>query len=575
MARKSQLPAYLRTLGLRYMSLSENQDDQTLLKREINYPTCLETAVTDEAISGCFEPAEFADLKISAEKLFELLNQRKSKHGDYIFNQDKLGGGNNNADFNPYAYWPLDISSMSVLANSLMIDPLNANNIGLVGKGPELRGVRMANNERPFTGESKSITKDDLKRLVRWGIEKRARDLTPREKQKVESDPENNPLPLTGQESRLLFHRMCYALTQVYFSDNYFARPVTQKWFRTNDSVENANNEILRLLEQECHIATDKLYSPPPKDIESYTVYPPVVFERKVRVYETSGRYVYRGGKSLNLNIQASFSFDNSRSFQNNRQVGWSPINFVKDTFNTIVGTFGLSSSFTFSHQDSIRKSNGAGVASGTFLVGQESSFTVELSKYERCLVARFHPKLLSSVFRQQEKRWLKPGFNQDTDEDINGFMFCEGKVIEENLPVNERYYYFTQHFTEGDMLDTADLHNHPWLLQLRGERDFQAFTAGVGALEVNYIDDTTLQATAKSGQTDMGFMEMVSRQSSNVKHSMKILDQDEDVRWPLESLGETYFNTLPTFPGLYTFPKSEGGPDWPYKSSDPAEAIQ
>jgi hypothetical protein len=50
------------------------------------------------------------------------------------------------------------------------------------------------------------------------------------------------------------------------------------------------------------------------------------------------------------------------------------------------------------------------------------------------------------------------------------GIMVCDGteQRPEKGIKMPESYYYFTQHFTEGDMLDQADLLNHPWLLQLR-----------------------------------------------------------------------------------------------------------
>ena len=111
------------------------------------------------------------------------------------------------------------------------------------------------------------------------------------------------------------------------------------------------------------------------------------------------------------------------------------------------------------------------------------------------------------------------------------GFMVCEGATRSNNQPrrVEEMYFYFTQHFTEGDMLDQADLYNHPWLLGMRGMRDFVTFVNKIRAQELVGLD---------------GFLSGVSGGTPPRAKA-----------WALDQMSQVYKNTLPSFPGFYSVP--------------------
>jgi hypothetical protein len=104
--------------------------------------------------------------------------------------------------------------------------------------------------------------------------------------------------------------------------------------------------------------------------------------------------------------------------------------------------------------------------------------------------------------------------------------LVCEGVVREAPIPVEETYYYFTQHFTEGDMLDQADLYNHPWLLSLRGYRDFATFLNRV------------------SGEEIVNFTNFLKGEAGFVTRP---------IDWPLVQMWDSYRETLPSFPGFYS----------------------
>jgi hypothetical protein len=232
--------------------------------------------------------------------------------------------------------------------------------------------------------------------------------------------------------------------------------------------------------------------------------------------------------------------------------------------------------------------------------VSQQATFDIELGEYERCLVARFHPLLIRSFLEKAGRNGnhpqLKSAFQEvevdrngdgvinpragdvASDIDKQGIMICSGRPQRGRpLPVKEKYYYMTQHFTEGDMLDTADLHNHPWLLQLRGFRDFQAFTATIGAREVFYDSNDWASLVFNQTLTDMTSFNLQGSQVDNLRPEFEVVNQESDINWPLNELSRTYFEVLPTFPGLYTYMNESGEhvEEWPYANTDPGRSFE
>jgi len=415
---------------------------------------------------------------------------------------------------------------------------------------------------------------------------------------------------------RKIFHRMCFALTQKFLNQEFLDMPAdppplfsaVADWPLTN---ANRAANILGKVERLCHRYVGRVYGydqdglfedkePQNESGDPVPVsYPPVILERKVRTYDTTDRYVYRGGKSLNLNLSASFNISTSRGIKISTSGSFKPWSYVKDglgrlpfvgpVFKFFAGGFDISRSN--SRDNSGGRTDGTNVSSGTFLVSQQATFDIEIGEYERCLVARLHPAFIKAAIEiinyENEKVALPPfrdGSGEDRVNDVEsqGVMICSGKRIRKNLPIKEKYYYFTQHFTEGDMLDTADLHNHPWLLQLRGFRDFQMFTAMVGAREVDFVDNNEwlkdVYSRTKSDAATMASLSLDSMNGQfmeNKQPELQIIDRSE-INWPLDELSRTYFEVLPTFPGLYTFMDETGATDgeWPYPNPDPEDSF-
>lgn len=246
---------------------------------------------------------------------------------------------------------------------------------------------------------------------------------------------------------------------------------------------------------------------------------------------DNTGNYTFLGGLNLNFNVGESFSMSWSRS--------WSAGLELTD----FVGMMGAKAASSYIKPASIKmgtslsSSTGTSINESTYLVSQNAKFELDLLGYEKCGVVRISDEAfdhLRTGFGGSNVPFLglrTANFNDPNVERAfkRGLMVCEGETRKNNPPkrVEEMYFYFTQHFTEGDMLDQADLYNHPWLLAMRGARDFSVF--------VNKIRS---QDSVSMGSFFRG---------------MVGLDVDRKKAWALEHLSELYANVLPSFPGYYT----------------------
>ena len=273
------------------------------------------------------------------------------------------------------------------------------------------------------------------------------------------------------------------------------------------------------------------------KLIEKCTSEEGLVHDIKLRVEQT-GKYTFLGGLNLNLNVGEGFSVGTS--------TGWSA---GFDLVDMVGGASGLTGASLLKTATNVMKpvsvkfgtglssSEGTSVSESTYLVSQIAGFDVELQNYERCAAIRLSDRSvdrLMGMWGSWLTRKLGVAAIDNTSEASwnalkRGMFVCEGASRVNNKPrtVKESYFYFTQHFTEGDMLDQADLYNHPWLLGMRGMRDFSIFVTKIRAQELADLPEFLAHVTGLRKPRAKG--------------------------WALEHLNAAFRNTMPTFPGFYT----------------------
>lgn len=345
----------------------------------------------------------------------------------------------------------------------------------------------------------------------------------------------------------------------------------------------------LRQFEEDCHKQIDFFANeirPFVGKVDRYTMHDyiavrartlPFSIERKVRVIDTTNRYIYKDGKTINYSVGTGFSLSNG--FNVNRGLKIDPLetaekvasmgkNPISKGIAGVIGAVGGFLNFTWGENESLAKSNGTSVSSGTTIAGQISTLDIELAKWEKCVVVRFNEKAIVDTIKRFNVVRTDDGDNQNNlpyfydSSKMQGLgtMFCSGDESTEDdlnpgqkLRVRERYYYFTQIFNEGDMQDPGALFNHPWMLQMRGVRDFTTFHGALtrSDTEINWGSAYGLFAS------DMASMYggLTGRKEINLS-GLKVVSE-EDVERALDMMKEAYSRALPTFPGMYTFSDS------------------
>jgi hypothetical protein len=134
--------------------------------------------------------------------------------------------------------------------------------------------------------------------------------------------------------------------------------------------------------------------------------------------------------------------------------------------------------------------------------------------------------------------------------------MICTGDIEKSTTPITEKYYYFTQHFTQGDMLDNGDLLNHPWLLALRGERDYANFVSLLKnpfSGELKYEkSNADLFGLNKYKYALDGATKWYYDRSDYMESSRRAKNTDL-AALPLDHLIYAYNQVIPSYPGILT----------------------
>ena len=275
----------------------------------------------------------------------------------------------------------------------------------------------------------------------------------------------------------------------------------------------------------------------------------PIALDYKLRVFKTGqadDSYVFLGGYQMNINVGQSFSVGRSDSYS----VGWgveaTDLVGAAGGFTGALGRLGVTGSGRLSDSiaplssaikplslklsggTSVSSSDGTSISESTYLVAQIAKFRVRLDEYERCVGLEF-----SAGFTKSLEIMDVMSYVPERDGAVPRLFVCEGERMTDPRFVDEHYFYFTQHFTEGDMLDQADLYNHPWLLALRGTRDFGSFVGLVRKQEsISAVSAVRNWFTKK----------------------------DRSIDWPLAHMRESYRRITPSFPGFYTVLDADEG---------------
>ena len=294
----------------------------------------------------------------------------------------------------------------------------------------------------------------------------------------------------------------------------------------------------------------------------------PFQLERKFKTLKL-GRYFFRGGKAINFAIGQNVAISHNLSVSNKYTLD--PINSVKDVIKNLLSDiggavlgrvtsvfFGAFKAHEYSQTEANASVDNEGLATNAYLSMQAAELDLELLEYRRCMLVRWNEDFLSDVLPDDTNIFIPK---------LNNIFIC-GNKENEPIAIRENYYYITQHFTEGDLLDTANLLNNPWLLILRGYRDMIAFVRALYPSS-EFSNEENPPNVIKLIGHDFDRL-LTPRKPIFIPASLDANNGRNTYEEELEpwlTMSEAYRNVTPSFPGLFTqlSNREVSLPTWPW----------
>ena len=221
-------------------------------------------------------------------------------------------------------------------------------------------------------------------------------------------------------------------------------------------------------------------------------------FENKVVVYDFSNP-VYKGGYMKNFTTAVNFSIGTSMSWSAQRSHTVSAGADANVSFGEGFGAglnLGVNQSMSSNESNSRRRASDARAGEAKFLTVGNIKVKMNVTKFRKCLVVKPRPHAFFGRMtnRSNEEQGLYKRFQQSIwkeetlDKEFKkifvsrpGLILCNPyKEQEEGLEITEEYYYISQSY-EGtqqglQFLNLQDLKNRPFVIVLRGRREFVKF---------------------------------------------------------------------------------------------------
>ena len=268
----------------------------------------------------------------------------------------------------------------------------------------------------------------------------------------------------------------------------------------------------------------------------------PFIIDKKLRIKKVRNA-IESSGFAMNFSVNMGFTESSGNSKTNSVSGYLSPTAWMKGLLADLVAGF----KFSINSIRSLFKSriSSATANSSVYLSTQMKQILLNFSEYETCVIIRINPEFLS----WDRARFFNGSLNLDyiinknypQEEAVKrfarGLLICTGETIKDKSDSSnsqyfrETYYYTTQHFTEGDILDVFHLMNHPWLLSLRGVNTFSTFIKSFDSRRVVW------DSGAKTWRT----------------HNLQDQPEAYALGYPIDRLSLAYATHLPSSPGFYT----------------------
>lgn len=216
--------------------------------------------------------------------------------------------------------------------------------------------------------------------------------------------------------------------------------------------------------------------------------------EKKLRVLKLGSYEASKlNARDLGFDIGADIGFGRSKSMSQGWSIGWGPSGLIGEisklgmllskasgpmmtVISAAPGALAPSIDISRSYSNSASINEGGGMGSGTHLNMEQLELGINLAEYEECAIIR--PRV--EFIREQKERvkWLgeRVGVEKAVTAMMRGLYLCTGAVNKNPVRATERYYTFVHLPSDTTMIDAGDARSVPWLLTLRGQRDYSLF---------------------------------------------------------------------------------------------------
>lgn len=268
-------------------------------------------------------------------------------------------------------------------------------------------------------------------------------------------------------------------------------------------------------------------------------------------------KFIFLGGKTVNFDLGSGKSIVFNETFERETSFEVNPLGILAAFSQKVCNVISGLAAYTFAGVN--RHEYGYGesseLTSTTYLSMQRATFDVTFRQPQLCVEVRPRLDFAQKIYETLEN--AKDLVDYDLKPLVEGYVICDpgqSKGLQEQY-FRERYYYFAQHFTEGHMLDDGSILNHPWLLGLRGERDYLRFVNLLGV-------------KPKSAERDMSLITQFFKYvtSPSQQDSERLADsftENNLAELPLDQISGAFDNVLPSFPGIYSV--GERKKEYPY----------
>lgn len=211
--------------------------------------------------------------------------------------------------------------------------------------------------------------------------------------------------------------------------------------------------------------------------------------DRRIRAIEVNPiAKKIREGRTLSFQTGADFSISKSNSRSWGYGASWgssglltslsqlslmSKLGKKMKAFTAAPGMVGAGVDISIHQNHATSTSNGMSFGSGTSLGMDQNELLIDLKKSEACVIVRPKPGFVEKGVRFKA---MKLALGTAVAEELmsRGLLICDG--VEQPRQVAERYYTFNSAPATGLSLDPNADDNMPWLLALRGQRDYLTF---------------------------------------------------------------------------------------------------